>query len=88
MTAENGRPGGWSSDSSSFYLMSYRFGHSNEVYKIRLSDGETHLWKELSHPDPVGVVTYWGLQVSDDEQSYCYSYMRNLSSLCLVEGLR
>jgi len=63
-------------------------GKPNQVYEIRLSDGETSLWKDLNHPDPAGVLTYWGLQVSDDEQSYCYSYMRNLSSLYLVEGLR
>ena len=81
-------PAGWSADSSSIYVVAFAWGKPNQVYEIRLSDGETSLWKELNHPDPAGVLTYWGLQISDDEQSYCYSYMRNLSSLYLVEGLR
>ncbi len=79
---------GWSADSSSIYVFGFAWGKPNHVYEIRLSDGETSLWKELNHPDPAGIVSYWGLQVSDDELSYCYSYMRNLSSLYLVEGLR
>ena len=79
---------GWSADSSSIYVFGSEWGKPNQVFEIRVSDGETNLWKELNHPDPAGVLIYWGLQVSDDEQSYCYSYMRNLSSLYLVEGLR
>ena len=82
------RPFGWSADSSSVYVKTLRWGEPVEFHEIRLADGEISLWKELGHPDPAGVLAYWGLQISDDGESYCYNYMRDLSALYLVEGLR
>ena len=79
---------GWSADSSSIFVIADEWGEPYRIYKIRLADGETTLWKELAHPDPTGMVQYWALNISADEQSYCYSYMRDLSALYLVEGLR
>jgi dipeptidyl aminopeptidase/acylaminoacyl peptidase len=82
------RPAGWSTDSSSIYVFTYSWGEPNQIYKILVSDGETRLWRELNHPDPAGILFYWGFQIAEDERSYCYSYMRDLSALYLVEGLR
>ena len=58
------------------------------VYRIDLSTGKRSLWKVLAPADPVGVINTYGIQISADEQSYCYSYTRNISDLYLVEGLR
>jgi len=39
-------------------------------------------------PDPAGIVNLWSAHVGPDERSYYYSYMRNLSDLYLVEGVK
>ncbi len=42
----------------------------------------------LAPADPVGVIDIYTIQISADEQSYCYTYGRNITDLYLVEGLR
>jgi Tol biopolymer transport system component len=58
------------------------------IYRVDLSTGKRSFWKTLVPADPVGVFEIYGIQISADEQSYCYSYARNISDLYLVEGLR
>ena len=58
------------------------------VHKLNLATGKRALWRVLAPADPVGVIGIYGIQISADEQSYCYTYGRNISDLYLVEGLR
>ena len=58
------------------------------VYRVDIATGKRSLWKDLAPTDTVGVYELWSVQISADEQSYCYSYGRNISDLYLVEGLQ
>jgi serine/threonine protein kinase/Tol biopolymer transport system component len=58
------------------------------MYVVDLSTGENTLWRDLMPADPIGVVNVWGTRVGPDERSYYYSYMRTLSDLYLVVGLK
>ena len=77
----------WSSDGRSIFVNS-ELEVPRTVYSVDLSTGKRSFWKVLAPADLVGVIEIWSIQISADEQSYCYSYARNISDLYLVEGLR
>ena len=76
----------WSSDGRSIFVGPYTM--PSTVHRINLATGKRSLWKVLAPADPVGVIGIYAIQISADEQSYCYTYGRNISDLYLVEGLR
>ena len=59
-----------------------------DVHRVQVATGARALWKTLSPSDPVGVQ---GLRptllITPDARSYCYSYMRRLGDLYVVDGL-
>lgn len=57
------------------------------VYRVEPLSGRRELWRSLKPADPAGVRRLTAL-VSADGRAYAYSYMRSLSDLYLVEGLR
>jgi eukaryotic-like serine/threonine-protein kinase len=60
-----------------------------DVFRVELATGSRTLWKTLTPPDPVGVEDMREtLVITPDAQSYCYSYMRRLGDLFVVEGLK
>ena len=77
----------WSSDGRSIFV-SPDDGVPSPVYRINLATGKRALWRVLAPADPVGVISIYSIQISADEQSYCYTYGRNITDLYLVEGLR
>jgi Tol biopolymer transport system component len=77
----------WSADGRSIFV-SPELEVPRTVYRVDLSTGERSFWKVLAPADLVGVIEIWSIQISADEQSYCYSYARNISDLYLVDGLR
>ena len=77
----------WSSNGLSIFV-SPQLEVPRRVYRVDLSTGKRSFWKALAPADLVGVIEIWSIQISADEQSYCYSYARNISDLYLVEGLR
>ena len=77
----------WSTDGRSVFL--YAAAEvPQSIYRVDLATGKRSLWKTLAPADTVGVFEIWSVQISADEQSYCYTYGRNISDLYLVEGLR
>ena len=70
----------WSADGRSIFV-SHKMEVPRTVYRVDLSTGKRSLWKELGPADLVGVTSIWSIQISADEQSYCYSYARNISDL-------
>ena len=59
-----------------------------EVFRLELATGNRTLWKVLSPSDPVGVEEMPATFVmTPDAQSYCYSYLRRLGDLYVVDGL-
>jgi len=80
-------PTGWSADGKSIYV--YRFGEiPAKVYEVDLSTGQRKLWKQLVPSDSAGIDTIRGLELSADSKSYVYGYIRTLSDLYMVEGVK
>jgi hypothetical protein len=80
-------PIGWSRDRRSLFLE--RFGDlTTHVDRLDTATGRRALLFDLRPPDPAGVAPYPGLAVSADGKSYAYSFIRNLSELYLIDGLK
>ncbi|MGB7584187.1 MAG: hypothetical protein WBM11_05010, partial [Terriglobales bacterium] len=80
-------PTGWSGDGHSLYV--FRFGEiPAKVYELEWSTGKRKLWKELVPADAAGIDTIRGVTISRDSKAYIYGYIRTLSDLYLVEGLK
>lgn len=80
-------PTGWSGDGRSIYV--FRFGEiPAKVFELELSTGKRKLWKELVPADAAGIDTIRGISVTPDARAYIYGYIRTLSDLYLVEGLK
>jgi hypothetical protein len=80
-------PTGWFADERSIY--SFRFGEiPAKVFQVELATGKRKLWKELMPLDAAGIDTIRGITITPDASAYVYGYIRTLSDLYLVEGLR
>jgi serine/threonine protein kinase/Tol biopolymer transport system component len=80
-------PTGWSADGKNLYV--YMFGEvPAKVFQINIATGERKPWKQLSPADSAGIDTIRGIDLSSDGNSYVYGYIRTLSDLYLVEGLK
>jgi Tol biopolymer transport system component/predicted Ser/Thr protein kinase len=80
-------PTGWSADGRSIYL--FRFGEiPSKVIELELSTGKRKLWKELVPADAAGIDTIRGITITPDAKAYVYGYIRTLSDLYVVEGLK
>lgn len=59
------------------------------VFRVEVTSGDRVLWKTLAPPDPVGVEDLRrSLVITPDAESYCYSYLRRLGDLFVVDGLK
>jgi Tol biopolymer transport system component len=59
-----------------------------KIYRLDVTTGQRALWKDLTPPDPAGVLQMGPIMMTPDGKSYVYSYRRTLDELFLVEGLR
>ena len=77
----------WSSDGRLLYV---RRGGSwpPVVDRIDVSTGRREAWKTIQPADPVGVDTIVRILVTPDGKAYCHDYVRFLSELFIVEGLK
>jgi predicted Ser/Thr protein kinase len=80
-------PTGWSADDRSLYV--FRFGEiPAKVFALELSTGKRTLWKQLEPADSAGIDTIRGITITPDAKAYIYGYIRTLSDLYVVEGLK
>ena len=80
-------PTGWSADGRSLYV--FRFGEiPAKVFELELSTGKRKLWKELVPADAAGIDTIRGITITPDAKAYVYGYIRTLSDLYVVDGLK
>ena len=77
----------WTADGRSLYVLAPG-GLPAKIYIVDVSAGRRTLWKELTPPDPAGVLTIGPIYLTPDGKSYVYSYRRTLEDLYLAEGLR
>ena len=86
-TAGDEAPTGWSADGRFVYV--FRFGEiPAKVFELELSTGKRKLWKELVPADAAGIDTIRGITITPDARAYVYGYIRTLSDLYVVEGLK
>ena len=82
----------WSQDGRYVYTVDNPRGTrppATDVFRVELATGARVLWKTLSPSDPVGVEEIRGaVAITPDAQAYCYSYMRRLGDLFVVDGLK
>jgi predicted Ser/Thr protein kinase len=77
----------WTADGKGLYLQRGP-GVPARVDLLEVASGKRRPWKELTPPDPAGVLAIGPILLSADGQSYVYSYRRQIDDLFLVEGLR
>jgi Tol biopolymer transport system component len=80
-------PTAWSADSRSLYVYRRRELPA-KVYRVDVATGRKELWKELIPSDAAGVLNISPPIVTQDGKNYAFSYIRMLSDLYLVEGLK
>ena len=79
--------GGWGADGRSLYV--YRRGElPAKVSLVDVETGRREFWKTLMPADSAGVSTITRICPTPDGKSYAYAYIRTLSDLYLVEGIK
>ncbi|MBI3473864.1 MAG: protein kinase, partial [Candidatus Solibacter usitatus] len=58
------------------------------VDRVELTSGKREPWRKLAPADPAGIIGVAPVQLTPDGKSYFYGYMRQLSDLVQVEGLK
>jgi hypothetical protein len=77
----------WSAGDHSLFV--FRTGEvPARVFQVDLATARRTLWKTIEPADAAGISTIGGLLITPDAKSYVYSYIRTLSDLYLVEGLK
>jgi hypothetical protein len=59
-----------------------------KVDRLDPATGRRQLWKEIAPADPSGVTTLTRVILTPDARWYAYTYIRSLSNLYLIEGLK
>jgi dipeptidyl aminopeptidase/acylaminoacyl peptidase len=75
----------WTADGRALYVGSFEIPIS--AARIELATGRRTPWRTLNLPDPAGV-SAGGMVLTPDGQGYAYWYIRELSDLYLVDGLK
>jgi len=77
----------WTASGRGLYLQRGP-GVPARVDLLEVASGKRRPWRELTPPDPAGVLSIGPILLSADGVSYVYSYRRMIDDLFLVEGLR
>jgi len=80
-------PSGWAADSRRLYVLQGARVPAT-VDLLEIETGERTRWRELSPPDPAGILTIGPLHVTPDGAAYVYSYRRVLHMLALLSGVQ
>ena len=59
-----------------------------KIARYDIASGRRELWKEIPVSDPAGVVQFNNIVLTPDGQSYAYTFVRMLSRLYVVDGLK
>jgi eukaryotic-like serine/threonine-protein kinase len=77
----------WSADGRSAYVY-HDDKTSAPVYRLDLATGKRELVATLAPGDPAGVTSVLNVRMTADGKTYAYSFLREMSDLFLVEGVR
>ncbi len=81
------RPVRFSPDGRTLFVQT-NVGVPSRVYRYDIVSGKKDLWKEVAPADAAGLNTVSRFVVTPDGKTYAYSYLRVLSYLQLVEGMK
>ena len=80
-------PVGWTSDGQ--WLFIYNPGDlPSKVERLNLATGQRQPWKTLMPADAAGIESVGPILIPPDGKSYVYEYLRTLSDLYLLEGIK
>jgi eukaryotic-like serine/threonine-protein kinase len=77
----------WTSDPRFMYVYQWR-QTPVKIYRLNVLNGQRQLFREISPPDATGLCEISRVLFSSDGQAYVYGYVRLLSDLYLVKGLK
>jgi hypothetical protein len=80
-------PAQWAESGQTLYVRAGRLSDAR-VYRVDLTSGKRELWNQITVPDGAGVLSIGGIKMTRDGATWVYGYMRLLTDLYLVEGLR
>jgi eukaryotic-like serine/threonine-protein kinase len=78
----------WSGQTGRYVIGAEQTEVPLRLYRYDTTTGEKQPWRELVPPDRAGVYSANVFDITPDARWYAYSYVRDLSDLYLVEGLR
>jgi Tol biopolymer transport system component len=77
----------WSTNESHLYVRRAS-AWPPAVDLVNMTTGDRASWRVIQPADPVGVDVIYRILITPDGQSYCHDYVRFLSELFVVEGLK
>jgi eukaryotic-like serine/threonine-protein kinase len=82
----------WDAEGKKVFLARAEGSASVSIYRLDPASGRRELWKKLGPSDPTGLSPDSGMDnnvlLTPDGKVYSYSYMRDVSDLYVVEGLK
>jgi hypothetical protein len=78
---------GWTADGRGLLLFN-RDGLPSRMVRLDLATGRRDVLREFLPADPSGISGIQEIQMNADNRSYTYNYVRRLSDLYLIEGLK
>ena len=87
-TGEPLAPLRWSAKGNAIYVQHLRGSGElpARVSRLQVPSGVLRLWKEVTPKEQTGVTSVTGVVIGSDEESYVYSFRRQLSELYVVDG--
>ena len=79
---------GFDAKGENLYVVSGEFSLKLHIERLELATGKRSAFRDITPADPTGVAKISVLQLTPDGRSYSYSFMRALSRLYVVEGLK
>jgi Tol biopolymer transport system component/predicted Ser/Thr protein kinase len=76
----------WSSDGGSLFVMTRQV--PAQVFRVDLGTGKRTFWRSFEPSDAAGIDSVTRVLISADNKAYVYGYIRTLSDLYLVQGLK
>jgi hypothetical protein len=78
----------WSVDGKHLFLRARGAGLPARVLRLDPASGRREAWMALQPVDPAGVVGVGSIVLTPDGRTYVYEYLRALSDLYVVQGMR
>jgi Tol biopolymer transport system component len=85
--SSNDVPLQWTPDGKALYVWR-TLAWPPAVDRVDVATGRREQWKSIQPADPVGVDSVFRIVISPDGRAYCHDYVRFLSELFIVEGLK